>query len=139
MYIDYVRIYQKEGEESITCDPRKQGSAIGRGVWANSQAAGYYTTEYISKHPRAYNSDNFTVCRKLFFGGEADFPVDLGRNRLPMAQESANGRLRSLMGGRLFLEFGAYRGLEVHKTLLIICAYCPLWNDILRFFGSGKI
>lgn len=22
MYIDYVRIYQKEGEESITCDPR---------------------------------------------------------------------------------------------------------------------
>lgn len=24
MYIDYVRIYQKEGEESITCDPRKQ-------------------------------------------------------------------------------------------------------------------
>ena len=23
MYVDYVRIYQKEGEESITCDPRK--------------------------------------------------------------------------------------------------------------------
>lgn len=23
MNIDYVRIYQKEGEESVTCDPRK--------------------------------------------------------------------------------------------------------------------
>lgn len=23
MYIDYVRIYQEEGEESVTCDPRE--------------------------------------------------------------------------------------------------------------------
>ncbi|KAF8249852.1 beta-glucan synthesis-associated [Wilcoxina mikolae CBS 423.85] len=44
MYIDYVRIYQKEGEESITCDP-----------------PGYDTTEYIDKHPKAYKNFNATT------------------------------------------------------------------------------
>lgn len=39
MRVDYVRIYQKEGEESVTCDP-----------------PGYETTEYIKKHPEAYNN-----------------------------------------------------------------------------------
>lgn len=23
MYIDYIRIYQEQGKESVTCDPRK--------------------------------------------------------------------------------------------------------------------
>lgn len=44
MRIDYVRIYQPEGEEMITCDP-----------------PGYETTEYIKNHPEAYNNYNYTV------------------------------------------------------------------------------
>lgn len=44
MHVDYVRIYQKEGEESITCDP-----------------PGYPTTDYIANHPAAYNNYNFTM------------------------------------------------------------------------------
>jgi beta-glucanase (GH16 family) len=44
MNIDYVRIYQRPGHESITCDP-----------------PGYPTTEYIANHPKAYNNPNLTV------------------------------------------------------------------------------
>ena len=44
MRVDYVRWYQKEGEESVTCDP-----------------PGYETTEYIKNHPEAYNNANYTV------------------------------------------------------------------------------
>lgn len=44
MRIDYVRWYQKEGEEMVTCDP-----------------PGYETTEYIKNHPEAYNNPNYTV------------------------------------------------------------------------------
>lgn len=44
MRVDYVRIYQREGEESVTCDP-----------------PGYETTEYIANHPEAYNNPNYTV------------------------------------------------------------------------------
>ncbi|EPS45326.1 hypothetical protein H072_681 [Dactylellina haptotyla CBS 200.50] len=43
MYIDYVRIYQPEGEEMITCDP-----------------PGYPTTDYIQKHLNAYTNPNLT-------------------------------------------------------------------------------
>ncbi|KAK9239738.1 beta-glucan synthesis-associated protein-domain-containing protein [Lipomyces kononenkoae] len=43
MYIDYVRIYQVEGEEMVTCDP-----------------PGYPTTEYISNHPGPYANFNYT-------------------------------------------------------------------------------
>ncbi|KAI7654136.1 beta-glucan synthesis-associated [Hortaea werneckii] len=43
MYIDYVRWYQKEGEEMVTCDP-----------------PGYETTEYIRDHPAAYSNANYT-------------------------------------------------------------------------------
>ncbi|KAG0633625.1 beta-glucan synthesis-associated [Tuber brumale] len=43
LYIDYVRVYQQEGEESITCDP-----------------PGYPTTDYIAKHPKAYTNSSFT-------------------------------------------------------------------------------
>lgn len=45
MHVDYVRIYQKAGHESVTCDP-----------------PGYPTTQYIAKHPAAYQNPNFTVC-----------------------------------------------------------------------------
>jgi len=50
MHIDYVRIYQKAGEEIITCDP-----------------PGYPTTEYIKNHGVAYNNLNLTVCPALSF------------------------------------------------------------------------
>ncbi|KAK7205565.1 glucan synthase subunit [Myxozyma melibiosi] len=44
MYIDYVRIYQRDdGKSSITCDPD-----------------GYPTTDYISDHPKAYLNHNMT-------------------------------------------------------------------------------
>ncbi|KAK5121647.1 hypothetical protein LTR85_004819 [Meristemomyces frigidus] len=41
MRIDYVRWYQKEDEQMVTCDP-----------------PGYETTEYIANHPLAYNNPN---------------------------------------------------------------------------------
>ncbi|EPE31067.1 Concanavalin A-like lectins/glucanase [Glarea lozoyensis ATCC 20868] len=43
MHIDYVRIYQKAGQESLTCDP-----------------PGYPTTQYIKDHPIAYRNPNVT-------------------------------------------------------------------------------
>ena len=43
MRIDYVRWYQKEGDEMVTCDP-----------------PGYETTEYIANHPEPYNNVNLT-------------------------------------------------------------------------------
>jgi len=43
MRIDYIRIYQFEGEESVTCDP-----------------PGFETTEYILRHSEAYNNANLT-------------------------------------------------------------------------------
>ncbi|KAK9462385.1 beta-glucan synthesis-associated [Lipomyces oligophaga] len=43
MRVDYVRIYQLEGSESITCDPD-----------------GYPTTDYIADHPKAYKNANMT-------------------------------------------------------------------------------
>lgn len=43
MRIDYVRWYQKDGQQMVTCDP-----------------PGYETTEYIAKHPEPYNNPNLT-------------------------------------------------------------------------------
>lgn len=45
MRVDYVRWYQKEGEEMVTCDP-----------------PGFETTQYIKNHKNAYTNPNFTVC-----------------------------------------------------------------------------
>jgi beta-glucan synthesis-associated protein KRE6 len=44
MHVDYVRIYQKQGQTIVGCDP-----------------PGYPTTEYIAQHGPAYNNPNFTV------------------------------------------------------------------------------
>ncbi|KAG9238852.1 beta-glucan synthesis-associated protein-domain-containing protein [Amylocarpus encephaloides] len=44
MHVDYVRVYQKPGQESVTCDP-----------------PGYPTTQYIADHPIAYQNPNLTV------------------------------------------------------------------------------
>ncbi|KAL6704262.1 beta-glucan synthesis-associated protein [Coniothyrium glycines] len=43
MRVDYVRWYQKEGEEMVTCDP-----------------PGFETTDYIKKHKVAYTNPNLT-------------------------------------------------------------------------------
>lgn len=45
MHVDYVRIYQKPAQTSVTCDPE-----------------GYPTMEYIKRHPEAYRNANKTVC-----------------------------------------------------------------------------
>ncbi|KAK3066288.1 beta-glucan synthesis-associated protein [Teratosphaeriaceae sp. CCFEE 6253] len=42
--VDYVRWYQKEGAELVTCDP-----------------PGYETTQYIAEHPLAYQNPNVTT------------------------------------------------------------------------------
>lgn len=44
LHVDYVRWYQREGEETVTCDP-----------------PGYETTEYIRRHPEAYDNSNATL------------------------------------------------------------------------------
>lgn len=52
MRFDYIRIYQDPHNVSVTCDP-----------------PGYETTEYISKHPKAYRNANATtwyVCSLTF-------------------------------------------------------------------------
>ncbi|KAI9751881.1 MAG: hypothetical protein M4579_005863 [Chaenotheca gracillima] len=51
MHIDYVRWYQKDGEESVTCDP-----------------PGYETTDYIRDHPKAYNNPNLTHWDQTGYG-----------------------------------------------------------------------
>ncbi|KAK9468518.1 beta-glucan synthesis-associated [Lipomyces arxii] len=43
MRIDHVRIYQLEGSEAVTCDPK-----------------GYPTTDYIQQHREAYYNPNYT-------------------------------------------------------------------------------
>lgn len=43
MRIDYIRIYQEEGNEEMSCDPD-----------------GYPTTQYIKDHPDAYQNPNHT-------------------------------------------------------------------------------
>ena len=44
MRVDYVRWYQREGQEMTTCDP-----------------PGWETTKYIEEHPKAYMNPNLTV------------------------------------------------------------------------------
>ncbi|KAK9350229.1 beta-glucan synthesis-associated protein-domain-containing protein [Lipomyces doorenjongii] len=63
MYIDYVRIYQLEGNEIITCDPE-----------------GYPTTEYISNHPAAYSNYNYTSWSAAGY----DFPKNTLMNSCSM-------------------------------------------------------
>ncbi|KAF2190844.1 glycoside hydrolase family 16 protein [Zopfia rhizophila CBS 207.26] len=47
MRIDYIRIYQDEGNEIVTCDP-----------------PGYPTTDYIKKHPEPYTNPNITAWKQ---------------------------------------------------------------------------
>ncbi|KAI1007188.1 Beta-glucan synthesis-associated protein [Podosphaera aphanis] len=43
MHVDYVRLYQRSGKTSVTCDP-----------------PGYPTTDFIKSHPLAYQNQNMT-------------------------------------------------------------------------------
>ena len=43
MTVDWIRIYQPNGGQSVTCDP-----------------PGYETTDYIARHPVAYQNPNIT-------------------------------------------------------------------------------
>jgi beta-glucan synthesis-associated protein KRE6 len=43
MLIDYVRVYQREGEENVGCDPKD-----------------YPTLDYINRHLDAYTNPNLT-------------------------------------------------------------------------------
>ena len=63
MHVDYVRWYQKPGQVSVTCDP-----------------PGYETTEYIAKHPKAYQNANLTVCLCRLLSDESQLiaSIDLG-------------------------------------------------------------
>lgn len=62
MHIDYVRVYQEEGEESITCDPRQWLLNSAQFQTTDSYiSAGWPTTEYIENHPEAYTNANLTV------------------------------------------------------------------------------
>jgi len=44
MRVDYIRIYQDEDDQIMTCDP-----------------PGYPTTEYIARHPGPYHNPNLTL------------------------------------------------------------------------------
>jgi beta-glucanase (GH16 family) len=59
MHVDYVRIYQKKGQVSITCDP-----------------PGYPTTEYIAQHPVAYNNPNLTAWNEAGYSWPRNKMVD---------------------------------------------------------------
>ena len=72
MHVDYVRIYQREGQKSVTCDPD-----------------GWPTTQYIKDHPVAYNNPNLTVrcldvCSKDAF---ANAFIALGSDGIRLAHE----------------------------------------------------
>jgi beta-glucanase (GH16 family) len=72
MRFDYIRIYQEEGSESVTCDPD-----------------GYPTTEYIKNHPEPYVSiiQRPTIrANLLIHTGKCEFDI-MGCCRLLMAHK----------------------------------------------------
>lgn len=78
MRVDYVRIYQPEGEEMITCDP-----------------PGYETTDYIAEHMDAYTNPNFTVGQLLHIPKvhDTDVTAALGSDGLRVAEAQAEQQL----------------------------------------------
>ena len=76
MRFDYIRIYQPEGEESVTCDPDD-----------------YPTTEYIKKHPKPYVRCHFTalfIADKILGKSE---PYHMGQSRLFLAEKHPHEQL----------------------------------------------
>lgn len=79
MRIDYVRLYQKKGEEMVTCDP-----------------PGFETTDYIKDHIAAYTNTNLTVSlysRKVHEACTNDV-AEMGPSRLRLAKTQAQQRLQ---------------------------------------------
>ena len=65
MRVDYVRWYQKKGQESVTCDP-----------------PGFETTDYIKKHPKAYDNANLTVSKPCFSQVQKDSHLYIHESKL---------------------------------------------------------
>ena len=78
MRIDYVRWYQKKGQEMVTCDP-----------------PGFETTDYIRRHPVAYSNPNLTVSwiHKRSLSCILTRTKALERCRIPAAAEYSYGRM----------------------------------------------
>ena len=80
MRLDFVRIYQPPGAESMTCDP-----------------PGYETTDYIAKHPTAYQNINKThwyVFGAMLSGFFEDIlTIKQGGRRLCVAAEHPRERV----------------------------------------------
>lgn len=80
MRIDYIRIYQDEDEEMVTCDP-----------------PGYPTTDYIREHPEPYANPNLThwyVCPPLYSHEYVQLTTFKVSNRLQVATEYLYERLQ---------------------------------------------
>ena len=85
MHIDYVRLYQKPGATSITCDP-----------------PGFPTTEYIAAHPGPYNNPNLTVS----FSNSILGISELMWNSIGTRQDTRGLRTHSQdVDGRTYLHF----------------------------------
>lgn len=81
MRIDYIRIYQEEGKESVTCDPE-----------------GYETTEYIRQHPEPCKYLGLIIGNQaniIFFRCKSK-PHPMERHKLYMAHEYFSRRLHRL-------------------------------------------
>ncbi|KAF2460297.1 beta-glucan synthesis-associated protein-domain-containing protein [Lineolata rhizophorae] len=59
MRVDYIRIYQDEGEEMMTCDPPE-----------------YPTTSYIAQHPEPYANPNMTLWEQTRYDWPKNSLVD---------------------------------------------------------------
>lgn len=74
MRVDWIRVYQEEGKESVTCDPK-----------------GWETTKYIKKHPEPYGNPELTLWRETKY----DWP----QNTLMNGCELDPGAARRKGGG----------------------------------------
>ncbi len=74
MRVDYVRIYQEEGKESITCDP-----------------PGWETTEYIEKHPEPFANPNLTLWKDTRY----DWPENTLVHGCELEELAAKGKKRT--------------------------------------------
>lgn len=81
MRIDYIRIYQDEDNQIMTCDPE-----------------GFPTTDYIRKHPEPYKNPNLTLWYVLLriTRRTRKLTNTQGEHRLRLAQEFLRRRLQSV-------------------------------------------
>jgi hypothetical protein len=109
MHIDYVRIYQKAGQENITCDP-----------------PGYPTTEYIKNHPVAYMNPNLTVrIPSLKRRCSANFLLVVECCELFVAEKYFDWMLSNVLSGTRLVEESSFIMYKI-----IYCVYFAeyAWN-----------